>query len=60
MTTLLDACLEATDEIWDDREGYLRTALHALRLDPEYDYERYLDDIRGFGLRIWPAQVRDA
>jgi hypothetical protein len=58
--TIFDACLDATDDIWDDREAYIRAVLKTLRLNPDFDYCQYLADIKGFGLRVWPAQVRDA
>jgi hypothetical protein len=55
--TILDACLDATKEIWDDREAYIRATLAKLDLDPDFDYCQYLADIRGFGLRVWPARL---
>ena len=55
--TILDACLDATDHIWDDREAYIRAVLAKLELNPDFDYCQYLADIRGFGLRIWPARL---
>ena len=46
MTTILDACFEASDDIWDDREGYLRAALKVLFLDPDDDYDEYLKKVK--------------
>ena len=40
--TVLDACLEATNDIWDDRGAYIRASLEALRIDPELAYDEYL------------------
>jgi hypothetical protein len=46
MTTILDACFEATDEIWDDREAYIRASLAALKIDPDADYNEYMEKLR--------------
>lgn len=58
MGTIYEACEDATDHIWDDREAYILAVLATLELDPEYDYQKYVADIRGFGLRLWPARKR--
>ena len=42
MTSVLDACLDATDEIWDDREADILATLKALKIDPEMDYDRHV------------------
>jgi len=43
--TVLTACLNATNEIWDDREAYILAVLERLGIDPmmslaEYEAQR--------------------
>lgn len=43
--TVLAVCFDATDEIWDDREAYIRAVLKALDIEPdmpfiEWEYRR--------------------
>ena len=33
--TVLEACFAATDDIWDDREAYIRAVLALLGIDPD-------------------------
>jgi hypothetical protein len=33
--TILEACYRATDDIWDDREAYIRAVLDVLGIDPD-------------------------
>lgn len=44
--TIFDACLDATHEIWDDREAYILAVLEALKIDPEANYDEYLLDLK--------------
>lgn len=37
--TVLEACLQATDEIWDDREAYILAVLQLLGIDPAAPFE---------------------
>jgi hypothetical protein len=43
--TVLAACFEATDDIWDDREAYIRAVLDVLGIDPDAHFmegDRYV------------------
>ena len=42
--TILEACFDATHEIWDDREAYIRAVLKVLRIDPAGDIEDFHRD----------------
>lgn len=44
MTTIYEACEDATNHIWDDREAYILAVLKALHLNPDNDYDSYLKD----------------
>ena len=57
--TIYEACEDATDHIWDDREQYILATLKTLHIDPSADYDQYLRDIHGFGARLLPAVVGD-
>lgn len=42
MTTIYEACEDATHEIWDDRGAYILAVLAKLQLDPDADFDKYL------------------
>ena len=37
--TNLDAALDATNDIWDDREKYILAVFKAFGIDPDAEYE---------------------
>ena len=45
--SVLSACFDATDHIWDDREGYILAIHDLLGINPGADIETTKEKIRG-------------
>lgn len=45
--SVLSACFDATDHIWDDREGYILAILDLLGIKPDAEIEVVKEKIRG-------------